>query len=133
MRLPQLVVATVGLTLCACTPERPPEFGVDVFSTDTIPAKISMTLTGTLQMGLRADQFYTTPTKALILETPASLIIQRGAGAAIIASLDTSQRIAVQPIGASPDSADALGAVGTVVRLTRVGEERRVKLEVERP
>lgn len=117
---------------CACS-RNEEEFGVDVFAVDTLPARIYMNLTGTLQMGLRADSFYTTPDKSLILGTPASLIIQKGAGTATILSIDTTKRIAVQPLGVPPDSAEKVGAVGTVVKLTRVGGERRVTLEVEKP
>lgn len=131
----KILLATLALTQtfalgCAAKEE---ELGVDVFSVDTLPAKIYMNLTGTLQMGLRADQYYTKPDKSLILGTPTSLIIQNGAGTATIISLDTTQRIAVQPLGISPDSAEKVAVVGTVVKLTRVGEEKRLKLEVERP
>lgn len=116
----------------ACS-RREQEFGVDVFSTDTVPAKIYMNLTGTLQMGLRADNYFTTADKALILLTPASLIVQKGEGTADILSTDTTQVLAVQPMGVSPDSADKVGVTGRVVRLTRVGEERSVRLEVVKP
>lgn len=128
----RLVPALAIALACACS-KNEEEFGVDVFSVDTIPARLYMHLTGTLQMGLRADSFYTTADKSLILGTPASLIIQKGAGTATIMSLDTTQRIAAQPLGVSPDSAEKVGAVGTVVRLTRVGGERRVTLEVQKP
>ena len=129
------ILVPVSLLLVALTgcQRRESEFGVDVFSTDTIPARIYMELTGTLQMGLRADNYYTTADKSLILLTPASLIVQKGAGTATIFSIDSTQVLAVQPMGVSPDSAERVGVTGRVVKVTRQGEEKTVALEVVRP
>jgi hypothetical protein len=109
------------------------ELGVDVFSDDTLPARFTVGLTGTLVMALRSQSFYMRPDKSLVLVTPGSLIIQQGNGSATIASLDSSRRIAVEPIGTSPDSSDAVAAVGHTIRLERVGKENRVRLAVEKP
>jgi hypothetical protein len=111
---------------------REAEFGVDVFSADTIPAPVYMNLSGTLQLGLRADNFFTR-TDSLVLMTPVSLVVQRGAGSALVFSLDTSQRLAMQPLGVPADSAERAGVVGRVLRITREGDERSVKLEVVKP
>jgi hypothetical protein len=119
------------LAATACAEKR--ELGVDVFSEDTLPARFTVGLTGTLVMGLRSQSFYVRPDKSLVLITPGSLVIQEGAGSATIASLDASRRIAVEPIGTSPDSSDALAKVGHAIRLERVGKENRVRLAVERP
>lgn len=122
-----LALATAG-----CQPEPAREIGVDVFSNDTIPVKFVVTLTGTLSMALRANNFYLRPDKSLVLETPGSLILKTGAGTALIESFDTTTTIAVEPIGTPPDSADA-AIVGRAVKLTRVGEEKRVSLALEKP
>ena len=124
----------VLLATTACN-RREQEFGVDVFSIDTLPAKIYMNVTGSLQMGLRADNYFTTSDQSLILLTPASLIVQKGEGSAEILSMDTTQVLAVQPMGpgVSPDSAEKVGVTGRVIRLTRMGDERSVRLEVVKP
>ena len=120
------------MLLAACSKKRSADIGVDVFSVDTMPRRIYVHATGTLEIGLRADQIYSSA-KSLTLGTPATLIIHKGAGTARILSVDSTQRIAVQPLGVPPDSAEKVGVTGRVVRLTRVGEERQLKLEVERP
>lgn len=128
-----IALASVWLASAACARETPREVGVDVFSNDTIPVKFVVTLTGTLGMALRANNFYLRADKSLVLETPGSLIVQRGEGTALIAAFDGKSRIAVEPIGTPPDSSDALSVVGTVVKVTRVGEEKRVTIALERP
>ena len=117
--------------LAACTP-REREFGVDVFSADTIPARVFMNLSGSLQLGLRADNFYTSG-DSLVLLTPVSLIVQKGEGSAEVFSLDTSQVLAMQPLGVSPDSAEKVGVVGRRIKLTRTGEVKAMTLEVVKP
>ena len=124
-----LLALTVAVA--ACTRETR-EVGVDVFANDTIPVKFVVTLTGSLAMALRANNFYLRPDKSLVLETPASLIVRTGEGTAMVASFDSTKKIAIAPIGTAPDSADA-AVVGTVVKVTRVGEEKRVSVALERP
>ena len=107
------------------------EVGVDVFSSDTMPARFVVDLKGsTLVIALRSNNFYMQRDKSLVLETPGTLIIQKGAGTATITALDTAHRLAVQPIGTPPDSDDILGVVGRRITMTRAGEDRRVKLEL---
>jgi len=112
----------------ACAEKR--ELGVDVFSEDTVPAKFTVALTGTLVLGLRSQNFYVRPDKSVVLNTPASLVIEEGAGSATIAS---PRRIAVAPIGTSPYSSDIVAVAGHSIRLQRVAKENRVRLAVERP
>lgn len=126
-RLLCLVLATT-----ACSTERR-ELGVDVFSDDTLPTRFTVTLSGTLVMGLRSQSFYMRKDKSLVLITPGSLVIQEGEGTAIIETLDGSRRIAVDPIGTSPDSTDLVAVVGRVIKVQRVGKEKRVNLAVEKP
>jgi hypothetical protein len=123
----------VVMLLTACAPEPPQvEFGVDVFSNDTMPAKFVVTLSGNLSMAVRSNQLYMRPDQSLVLETPGSLIIQQGMGSAVIASFDSTQQIAVMPLGTSPDSTDN-AVVGKRVKVTRKGEEKRVTIELEKP
>lgn len=122
---------SAAVILTACT-AREREFGVDVFSADTIPARVYMNLSGSLQLGLRADNFFTSG-DSLVLLTPVSLIVQRGEGSAEVFSLDSNQVLAMQPMGVSPDSADKVGVTGRRLKLSRVGEARSVTLEVVKP
>jgi len=125
-------VALVTVVAASACSEAHTEVGVDVFSNDTVPTKFVVTVTGTLAIALRSNNFYMRQDKSLVLETPGSLLIQKGAGTATIATLDNAGRIAVQPTGTNPDSSDAVAVVGHEVRMTRVGEERRVKLQLIR-
>lgn len=124
-----MVCALAAAVVSACAESRR-EIGVDVFSNDTIPAHFVVTLSGTLVVGLRGGNFFMRPDKSLVLETPGSLIVQKGEGTATITTLDTTRRVAVLPIGTAPDSADIVGVVGTSVQLTRTAGERRVRLDV---
>jgi len=121
------------ILLAACVPEPPRrEFGVDVFSNDTIPAKFIVSLGGNLSFAVRSNGLYMQRDKSLVIETPASLILQSGAGTGTITSYDTSRRVVVTPMNTSPDSTDA-AVVGTVIKVTRVREEKRVTLVLEKP
>ena len=121
MRAKCLLTCVVTALLAACSEPRA-EVGVDVFSSDTIPARFVVDLKGsTLVIALRSNNFYMRPDKSLVLETPGSLIIREGSGAALITTFDTTHRVAVQPIGTSPDSADIVGVVGRQIRMQRGG------------
>lgn len=126
-----LCAAVCAAVLTACE-QRPPSFGVSVFADDTVTVAFTVSVTGTLVMGLRSDVFQMRPDKSLLMTTPAELIIQRGEGTALIESL-RGGRLAVQPLGVNPDSADTLSAEGHVIKLVRTGEARAVKLLVEKP
>lgn len=115
----------------ACAERR--ELGVDVFSDDTMPARFTVAMTGSLVLGLRSQNFYMRPDKTLVLITPGSLVIQEGSGSATIASMDSSRRLAVAPMGTSPDSSDSVAVIGHSIRLERVAKENRVRLAVARP
>ena len=117
------------LASIACSAPRQ-EVGVDVFSNDTLPARFIVNVTGTLAIALRSNNFYMRRDKSLVLETPASLIIQKGEGTATIIPLDTTRPVAVQPIGTPLDSVDVVGLIGRSVRMTRRGEEKTVTLEL---
>jgi hypothetical protein len=124
--------AVLGAALLAACRSRPPEFGVSVFADDTVAVAFTVSLTGSLVMGLRAESFKMRPDKSLQMSTPAELIVQSGEGTALIESLDGG-RLAVQPLGLHPDSGGTSSAEGRVITLARVGEARTVKLSVEKP
>src|SRR6185436_14622580 len=110
--------AALVIVLAMSCSEPRSEVGVDVFSSDTIPAQFVVDLKGsTLEIALRSNNFYMRHDKSLVLETPGSLIIQKGSGTATITTLDTMHRVAVQPIGTPPDSGDVLGVVGRTITM----------------
>ena len=129
------VIAVLGLACSAVFTvacfERPQEFGVSVFSADTMPVTFTLYVQGSLVMGLRSQGFKMRPDKSLIMITPAQLIVQKGEGSASIQSV-SGGRIVVQPLGVSPDSADTSSAEGLSIGLVRTGEHRSVKLTVEK-
>ncbi|HJQ19202.1 MAG TPA: hypothetical protein VJ867_02565 [Gemmatimonadaceae bacterium] len=130
MPQPRVVLISLAVLATACNQPKQ-EVGVDVFSTDTLPARFVVNVTGTLAIGLRANNFYMRKDKSLVLETPASLIIQKGAGTATISTLDSMRRVAVQPTGVPPDSADMLGVIGRSVEMLHATEqEKRVRLKL---
>ena len=125
-----MLLLFAGLT-SACE-GRKPEYGVSVFSTDTLPVTFTVTLTGSLALGLRSEGFHMRPDKSLVLTTPAELVVQRGDGTARIESLQGG-RLAVQPLGVSADSADTSAVEGRVVMLVKPPERRVVTLTAEKP
>ena len=126
-RILLLCTAILG---AACEGRRP-EFGVSVFANDTIPVLFTLELTGGLSMGIRAQAFDPGPNKSLIMTTPAQLTVQSGEGTATITSQKGGALI-VQPLGVMPDSGDTSSVLGSVVKLTRAGTQRSVKLTVEK-
>jgi hypothetical protein len=124
-----LLVAVAALT-SAC--DRPTEYGVSVFSTDTLPVTFSVTLTGSLALGLRSDGFMMQPDKSLLLTTPAQMTVSRGDGTARIVSVKGGP-LAVQPLGVTDSTADTATVEGQVVMLTKPPEKRLVLLKAEKP
>lgn len=127
----QLLLLVSAALLAACN-ERPPEYGVSVFSTDTLPVVFTLSLTGSLALGMRSEGFKMRPDKSLVLTTPAELIWSRGDGTARIETV-RGGRIVVQPLGVTDSAADTTAAVGYVVLLVKPPERRLVKLSVEKP
>jgi len=129
--------ALLLLLLVACAvpaTETTREYGVEIFAEDTITARITVSVTGDLQIALRGDNFQVMPDKSFIVTTPARLVATRGVGTATITSVDSSRRLAIVPLGTPDDSLDAATVTGTLVKFTRLGYERgKVRLEVERP
>jgi hypothetical protein len=115
------IIVTAAIFLNACE-GRPPEYGVNVFSADTIPVAFTMTLTGSLALSMRSEGIKMQPDKSLVLETPAQLMWARGDGTARLESVGRG-RLAVQPVGIGADSpSDTAVVEGSVVMLVRPPE-----------
>lgn len=108
-------------------------YGVEIFAEDTVTARISVSVTGDIQLTLRGDDFQVLPGRRFLVSTPASLVINRGVGTATITSVDSVSRLAVVPLGTPDDSIDAATVSGTVVKFTRLGYERSHRLSADRP
>jgi hypothetical protein len=132
MRLPWPLVL-----LAACSTPAPPNarpYGVQIFAVDTVTARLSVSVTGDLQLTLRGDDFQALPGRRFAVSTPASIVVTRGVGTATITSTDSVSRVAVVPIGTPDDSIEAVSVAGTVVKFTRLGyEQGRYRLSVDRP
>lgn len=123
----------VVIALCACAKSPPPEEGVNVFSADTSTVHIMVSVTGTLQVGLRSDAMMTTRDRQLVLETPATLVFRKGDGEVTVRSVDTTQRIVLESIDTPLDTTSSEGVTGVIVRATRVAGQRQPRFSVERP
>lgn len=132
MRL-ALLVAFV-LTACS-TPPQAGQLGVDIFAVDTIPVRFTVTMSGTLQMRVSAEKSYMRPDKSVVFETPATLVVYKGAGTSLVSAVDTGQRLAVQPLGVSPDSIERMDAavVAAAVQITHLKDAARLGIEVAKP
>lgn len=127
----RLLVVGAALLASACE-GRPVAYGVSVFSTDTVPVAFTITVTGSLALGLRADGFQMQPDKSVILTTPAQMLVQEGDGTVRIESA-RGGRLAVQPLGVTDSTADTTTVEGRVVLLVKPPEKRLVTLAVEKP
>jgi hypothetical protein len=132
MRIARLLVAITAVSSLAACEGRKPEYGVAVFSTDTMPVVFTLTVTGNLALSMRSDGFQTQPDKSLLLTTPAQLTVARSDGTARIQTV-RGAGLAVQPIGFPPDSADTTTVEGRVVVLTAPPLRRIVTLKAEAP
>lgn len=123
------VAIAAALLLAGCLPEPPkppPEIGVHVASgaDDSARIQFTVTVTGSLVLGVRSRQFGMRPDKSLLLSTPADVVVNKGAGSAVIVALDSSGRLAISPLDRA-DSATAT-ARGRAVRITRVGNTQHL-------
>ncbi|HVA57836.1 MAG: hypothetical protein WBQ26_15815 [Gemmatimonadaceae bacterium] len=102
------------------------EFGVHVASAANAMASLrfKVTVTGSLELGIRAPFFAMQRDKSLILSTPADLLVNKGTGSAVIAAADSSAILTVMPL----DSSDVgvASARGHAVRIERVGDTRHL-------
>ena len=131
-----LSLITLLLPAAACSvpgPQNARPYGVEIFAEDTVTARISVSVSGDIQLTLRGDDFQVLPGRGFLVSTPASLVINRGVGTATITSVDSVSRLAVVPLGTPEDSIDVATVSGTVVKFTRLGYERAHRLSAERP
>jgi len=127
VRRAALACALLSPAACLPAPPKPPgEFGVHVASatSDTAHARFTVTVTGTLQLGIRSAIVAMQRDSSLLLATPADLVVSKGLGSVVITAADSGLQLAITPL----DSADARTATarGHAVRMTRVGETRHV-------
>jgi hypothetical protein len=131
------LIVFAALTAGACSgppPQTARPYGVKIFAEDTVIARISVAVTGDLQVTLTGDNFQMLPDRSFLVATPATLVINRGVGTATITSVDSASRLAVVPLGTPDDSTDAATVTGTVVKFTRLGyEQGRFRLAAARP
>ena len=133
MRRTVLLLALSLLASCTRPPVASPRYALDIFSEDTLPAHVTVTVAGPLEVSLNGAGFYTLNkgTQPVVL-TPASLVL-RGVGTATISAVDSMQMIAVVPAGTHPDSTERVTTIGRILRVTRADGQREYTLEVARP
>jgi len=123
----------IAVVLFACNAPGPPrEYGVEIFAQDTVTARLTVSVTGTLQVNVRGENFSVLPDRSFSVGTPASLVIRGGVGTATVTSVDSTQKLAVVPAGTPPDSTDARTVSGTKLYISRMGYEG-ARLSVARP
>jgi hypothetical protein len=124
----------LAAVLAACsTPSGQDQLGVEVFSDDTVAVQFTVTINDALEMNVDAERSFVRPDKSIVFQTPAKLRVTKGTGASLISALDGAQRIAVQPMGVSADSAEHETVVGSVVKISRLADAPRLRLEVAKP
>ena len=111
------VLLVTAIAVCACDP-KPPEYGVLVFSVDTVQATFTASLEGSLALSLRSEGVSMRQDKSLSLTTPASMMWARGDGNARIEVIK-GNGIVLQPAGFPADSADTTSVEGRVINMTR--------------
>jgi len=123
------IAVLLALLAAACLPKppKPPgEFGVHVASTRSDTARVHFTVhvKGTLELGIRSAIVAMQPDSSLLLATPADLVVNKGAGSAVVAAADSGVELSVTPLNHA-DSAAAT-ARGHAVRIARVGDTRHM-------
>lgn len=106
-----------------------PALGVHVAAAaaDTLHVRFTVTVHGSLQLGIRAPMFAMRPDSTLLLVTPADLLVNKGIGSAVIAAADSGVALAATPLDSL--SAPAAGVRGPIVRFERPDSSRRLLLE----
>ncbi len=100
----------------------PAAIGVHVASApdSTAHARFTVTVAGSLELGIRAPFFAMRPDRSLILSTPADLLVNKGAGSAVIAATDPGAVLVVTSLAGAGAGAAAT-ARGHAVRIERAG------------
>jgi hypothetical protein len=132
-RIPCITIAA-AVVLAACTPAPPAEIGVRVAdaANDTGTVQFTVTVADTaLSLGLRPASMGMRRDKTLVLSTPATIVVNRGAGSALIGVVTPGAKVRVTSL----EPADSLTgtAVATAVRISREGAARQVSVKAEPP
>lgn len=132
--LRSFAAATVlaGVTACGTPPAPPQTLAVEVFADDTIPVLFTLEQRGSIQVGVSAAETLVQPDQSILFRTPAVLTVRKGDGSSAI-RVRGAGRVAVQPAGVSPDSAERVAIVGSEVRLVRAPNAPRVDIALVTP
>lgn len=132
-RTNSLLVVTALVVAAACGP-RPaymgPRYTMNVFSEDTMPASVTVAVTGGMQVQLNGAGYYTIGRQPVVM-TPATMVVF-GQGTATISAVDSTQLISLVPPGTHPDSTDRVVVTGRMLRVTRAQGDTSFKLDVTR-
>jgi hypothetical protein len=127
------LLAAVALAACGRPNVGAPRYAIDIFSEDTLPAHVTVTVSSpTMEVSLNGAGWYTVNRTQPVVLTPATLIV-RGIGTATISAIDSMQPIAALPSGTHPDSTESTATVGRMLRVSRSEGQPSYKLEVARP
>ncbi|MDE3053610.1 MAG: hypothetical protein KGJ70_06975, partial [Gemmatimonadota bacterium] len=144
----RLLALPVALALAACRrqppaqsaasapppPPLPAGFGVRVAAAaaDTLHVRFTVTVRGTLRLGIQAPMFAMRPDSTLLLATPATLLVtNQGTGSAVIAAADSGVELVATPVDTATTAATAVR--GRVVSFARPDTTRRLTLAVGAP
>ena len=127
------LLAALALAACGRPNVGAPRYAIDIFSEDTLPAHVTVTVSSpTMEVSLNGAGWYTVNRTQPVVLTPATLVV-RGTGTATISAIDSMQSIAVVPTGTHPDSTESAARVGRMLRVSRSDGQGAYKLEVTRP
>ena len=119
------------LAACAQNSANAPRYAAEIFSEDTVPVPVMVSVTGGMQVSLNGAGFYMYKGNPVVL-TPATLVV-RGTGSAIITAQDRRTPIAIVPAGTPLDSTDKAATVARMFELTRPEGSAEYKLGVKQP
>lgn len=91
---------------------------------DTAHAKFKVTVTGTLEFGIRSRMFAMEPDSTLLLATPADLLVHKGTGTAVVTAADSGDVLVITSL--DPADSARVRARGHAVLITRPDTTRRL-------
>lgn len=127
----RFVSCLVFLGACSQTASNAPRYAAEIFSDDTLPVPVMVSVTGGMQVSLNGAGFYMYKGNPVVL-TPATLVV-RGTGSAIITAQDRRTPIAIVPSGTPIDSTDKAAKVARMFELSRPEASAEYKLGVKQP
>ncbi len=111
------------------TPPPPPGFGVHVAAAggDSLHVRFTVTVTGTLKLGIQAPMFAERPDHTLLLAAPANLkVTNAGTGSVIISAADSGVELVATPLDTA--TTPYVAVRGHVVRFERPDSTQRLTL-----